>query len=303
MRTDTARPAITGRRALRWPALYGAVLAVALSLVGAPAVGQPGPAPAQAGTAVPAARTVALVSATQTADAAGRVVVSIATNAKKVQVKYRTASNRKRTMTRKVRSGGVQVTIPAGSHSILVRARSTSRLKASRWYAPGAPTPNWVFFADSDGNGTQDAFVDLDNDANPDALLNDINGDGRYEVFIVLGLAGSRPGIAMYDAAGDGYYESWLLDYDLNGKYEIILHDTDSNSSFDQMMVDQVGGDGVADTWVAPARQTAKAANDLMVENIVRLNQQRFLADALFPSNPFLGQVKLCYPYSAALCY
>lgn len=277
---------------------------MALLTPAGPAAGLPGPAPAGATprATLPSARPAALVSATQATDASGRIVVRIATNARKVQVKYRTASNRKRTATRKVRSGGAVVTLAAGSHSILVRARSTSRFATSRWYAPGGPTPNWVVYADSDGNGTQDAFLDLDNNGESEALLNDTNGDGKYEIFIVLGVAGVRPGLAMYDAAGDGYFEIWLLDNDINGKYETILQDSDSSGSFDAMMIDQVGGDGLADTWVTPARQTAKAANDVMVEHIVRLNQQRFLADAMFPANPMLGQVKLCYPYSAALC-
>lgn len=71
----------------------------------------------------------------------GKVFVQATSNATKVQVMYRTAKNKKRTATRKVKRGAVTITLPVGSKSITVRAKATSKLASSPWTAATPPAP------------------------------------------------------------------------------------------------------------------------------------------------------------------
>ena len=124
------------------------VLAVSLLGIGAPAHATAGSAPASAATAVaavtPAAKKKprAQAAATYEKQQTGRVSVVASSNAKSVQVKYRNAKKKTRTVNRKVRNGAVTLTLPAGATKIRVRAKATSRLRASVWrYAYPAPAP------------------------------------------------------------------------------------------------------------------------------------------------------------------
>lgn len=82
---------------------------------------------------MPAARKKprAWLTATGTIQAAGRVRVSVTTNARKVSLTYRTAKGTKRTATITIRRGHGVKRLAAGSTRIHVRARATSTLRRS----------------------------------------------------------------------------------------------------------------------------------------------------------------------------
>lgn len=149
-------------------------LACSLSIAGAPAhatVGAAAPSGAQqrlsssalavtaAALAVPAAkkRPRATVAATYAPTDAGQVGLVVTSNAKQVQVRYRTVKNKSRTLNRKIKAGTIAVNLPAGSKKIRVRAKATSKLRASAWrsakpaVSPPAPvTPvTWRSLAQS----------------------------------------------------------------------------------------------------------------------------------------------------------
>lgn len=84
----------------------------------------------------------AQVAATYEKLSTGRVQVVVSSNAKTVQVKYRNAKKKTRTVNRKVRNGSVALALPAGTTKIRAQAKATSRLRASAWrYATPAPAP------------------------------------------------------------------------------------------------------------------------------------------------------------------
>ena len=95
---------------------------------------------ASTGAAVPTKKKkpAAVVGATYRTLPNRKVLLTITSNAKKVQVKYRTAKNRKRSTTKKIKAGKANVTLAAGSKTIVVRAKATSKLSASRW-TPATP--------------------------------------------------------------------------------------------------------------------------------------------------------------------
>ena len=70
----------------------------------------------------------------------GKVQLVVTSNAKKVQVKYRTAKNKKRALNRKLKRGTVTITLPVGAKTITVRAKATSKLATSPW-TPATPPP------------------------------------------------------------------------------------------------------------------------------------------------------------------
>ena len=74
----------------------------------------------------------------------GKVVVRVTSNATKVQVKYRTAKNKKRALNKKLKRGSARITLPAGSKNITVRAKATSKLATSPWTAATPPPPPTV---------------------------------------------------------------------------------------------------------------------------------------------------------------
>jgi hypothetical protein len=75
----------------------------------------------------------AIVTATYTPLPTGKVRVRVTSDARKVLVKYRTAKNKKRALTRKLKRGGVAFTLPVGSRLITVRAKATTKMAASPW--------------------------------------------------------------------------------------------------------------------------------------------------------------------------
>lgn len=86
-----------------------------------------------------ARKPAAVVSATYTTLPTGKVVVRVTSNASKVRIVYRTARNKKRTVTRKLKKGVAKLTLPVGSKSIRVRAKATTRLSPGPWVAATPP--------------------------------------------------------------------------------------------------------------------------------------------------------------------
>ena len=128
------------------------VVACALALPTTPALAAPAPtmAPfgmssaARPGTLIQAAKKKpkAVVTATFTTLLPNnKVSVEINSNAKQVQVKYRTAKNKKRAVNKKLKRGTATVILPAGSQKILVRAKGTSKLATSPWTPAVPPAP------------------------------------------------------------------------------------------------------------------------------------------------------------------
>ena len=138
--------------------LIGALVLGGLGLVTSPATSAVRPATAKtASSTSPAAvlvaaraRPRALFNYVAVRDARGRLVVSMSSNAKKVTVSYRSGKTRSKTV--KLRGGAAQVTVPAGATKVKARAKSTKKLRASKWVkvvatvdttkpSPSPPTP------------------------------------------------------------------------------------------------------------------------------------------------------------------
>ncbi len=62
-----------------------------------------------------------------------KVRVSVKSNAKKVRIKYRTASGKKRTRTKAIKRGSATIVLPTGAKSIRVQAAKTGKRAASPW--------------------------------------------------------------------------------------------------------------------------------------------------------------------------
>ena len=254
----------------------------------------------------------ATISATYRTSASGRVRVRVASNAKKVKLTYRTASNNKTSKTVRLRGGHRSKALPAGSHRIYARAKATTRLRASvrvrvRVAAPAArPSPD-VWHGDADGNGTLDYAVDFERDGIFDALILDQNGNGRFEVAYVTGPL--TAGIFL-DRQEDGYFEVVGIDQGSDGSYERIFEDRDQDGYPEIQWLDLIGSDGVADTQVAssPSLGTVAentAANDLMVQQIVTLNQLRQFdpsSAGYIPYNPAPSLIRDQYDSSCLQC-
>lgn len=83
----------------------------------------------------------------------GQVRLTVRSLAKSVKVSYRTPTGKARIVTRRTKRGAVRITLPEGSHSIRVRARSTSRMSASPWLSvTPVPTPAPVPVASPTGS-------------------------------------------------------------------------------------------------------------------------------------------------------
>ena len=78
----------------------------------------------------------------------GRVKIRLTSNARKVNVRYRTAGNAKRSVWRTFKHGRVAITLKAGSHSIKARTRATSKLSASSWVSitPSPANDGWQYY-------------------------------------------------------------------------------------------------------------------------------------------------------------
>ena len=126
------------------------VLAVVLAVpVSTPATAAPAAAPSAVtatASGVPLAvsaakKPKASVTATFTTLPTGKVQVQVTSNAAKVQLKYRTAKNKKRTVNKKLKRGAATITLPVGSKTITVRAKAPSKLGARPWTRATPPAP------------------------------------------------------------------------------------------------------------------------------------------------------------------
>ena len=216
----------------------------------------------------------------------GRVHVSLASDAARVRLTYRNTEGRSRSRVLRIRGGKAAATLASGSRHLKARALATSRLRASgRVRLRRNPV-----LQDVDGNGIREFHYDLDTDGSYETVLFDDNSNGRFETVFFDTSAGS---VLFKDQNEDGYFELTALDADRNSQLERLFYDGDGDGYAELECVDSVGPDGLADTWV-DTRVTSRdaqdrAANDLMVQNIVALNQLRQLdpwSTAYIPYNP-----------------
>lgn len=118
------------------PAAAAPTPAVSRAPAGVPAAGTPGIVQAKAVPSVmPSAKKKprASLSASALALPSGKIRVTVTSNATKAKLTYRTASNKKRTATVKIRQGSGGKTLAKGSQRIKAQARATSKVRASRW--------------------------------------------------------------------------------------------------------------------------------------------------------------------------
>ena len=228
----------------------------------------------------------AVVIGTYAALPTGRVHVSVASDAARVKLTYRNRDGRSRSRIVRIRDGKAAATLASGSRNLKARALATSRLRASgRVRLHRNP-----MLQDVDGNGIRESHYDLDTDGSYETVLFDDNSNGRFEMVFFDTSAGSA---LFRDQNEDGYFELTALDADRNSRLERLFYDGDGDGYAELECRDYVGPDGLADTWV-DTRVTSReaqdrAANDLMVQNIVALNQLRQLdpwSTAYIPYNP-----------------
>ena len=220
----------------------------------------------------------ATVTATSIALVSGQLQVSIASNAPLVRVTYRTAARRARSGLVRMRSGRGAAVLPGGSTGLRVRALGSSRRRSP---ASVRVRPN-PLMRDADGNGIPDQQYDLDTDGRYELVLFDADRNGRFEAIYME--TDALSGLFL-DQNGDSYFEFLALDADRNGSTERVLLDADRDGYAELQCLDYVGSDGIADTWVdtrttVTTSQDDRAANDLMVQHIVTLNQLRQLNPA-----------------------
>ena len=230
----------------------------------------------------------AVVSGTYIVAPTGRVHVSLASNATRVKLTYRTAARRARSRTVRIRAGKGTATLARNSRNIKARALATSRMRASgRVRVLRNPV-----LRDVDGNGIREYFYDLDTNGGYETVLFDDNRNGRFETVFLLD-TGAASGL-FKDQNEDGYFELVALDANRDGRPERLFYDGDGDGYPELQCLDYIGPDGLADTWVdtrvaSGNAQQDRAANDLMVQNIVALNQLRQLdpwSTAYIPYDP-----------------
>jgi hypothetical protein len=253
-----------------------AVLIALLTVVGLDA----SPAAASAGRAV--------VSGTYIVAPTGRLHVSLASDAARVKLTYRTAARRARSRIVRIRDGKGTASLARGSRHLKARALATSQLRSSgRVRVLRNPV-----LRDVDGNGIREYFYDLDTNGGYETVLFDNNRNGRFEAVFLLD-TGAASGL-FKDQNEDGYFELVSLDADRDGRPERLFYDGDGDGYPELQCLDYIGPDGLADTWVdtrvaSGDAQQDRAANDLMVQNIVHLNQLRQLdpwSTAYIPYDP-----------------
>ena len=239
-----------------------------------------------ASPAVSASARRAVVDGTYAVLPTGRVHVSIASDAARVKLTYRNSDGRSRSRVVRIRAGKAAATLASGSTDLKARALATSRRRASgRVRLRQNPV-----LRDVDNNGIHESHYDLDTDGSYETVVFDDNGNGRFEMLFFDTSAGS---VLFRDQNEDGYFELTALDADRNNQVERVFYDADGDGYAELECVDSIGPDGLADTWV-DTRVTSRdaqdrAANDLMVQNIVALNQLRQLdpwSTAYIPYNP-----------------
>ena len=219
--------------------------------------------------------------------ASGRVQVSVRSDAARVKLAYRTRTGRYRSKFVRVRDGEAAAVLAKGSRDVTARALRTSRLRAS---ARVSMRPN-PLLQDMDGNGTTDYQYDLDTDGRYELVLFDNDQNGRFEAVFLD--AGVTTGV-FRDHNDDGFFEFVAVDADRDGNAERMYYDGDRDGYPEFQCLDAIGPDGVADTWFdtrvsSGNPQQDGAANDLMVQNIVALNQLRQLdpwSTAYIPYDP-----------------
>ena len=241
---------------------------------------------ASGGPAALASARRAVVIGTYAVLPTGRVHVSVASGAARVKLTYRNSDGRSRSRIVRIRDGKAAATLASGSRNLKARALATSRLRASgRVRLRRNPV-----LQDVDGNGIRESHYDLDTDGSYETVLFDDNSNGRFEIVFFDTSAGSA---LFKDQNEDGYFELTALDADRNGQAERLFYDGDGDGYAELECLDYIGPDGLADTWV-DTRVTSRdaqdrAANDLMVQNIVALNQLRQLdpwSTAYIPYDP-----------------
>ena len=229
---------------------------------------------ASGGPASTASARRAVVIGTYAVLPTGRVHVSLATHAARVKLIYRNSDGRSRSRVVRIRNGKAAATLASGSRNLKARALATSRLRASR----RVRLHRNPMLQDVDGNGIRESHYDLDTDGSYETVLFDDNSNGRFEMVFFDTSAGSA---LFRDQNEDGYFELTALDADRNSQVERLFYDGDGDGYAELECLDSIGPDGLADTWV-DTRVTSRnaqdrAANDLMVQNIVALNQLRQL--------------------------
>ncbi len=137
--------------------------------------------------------------------------------------------------------------------------------------------------ADIDGNGTQDYYFDTNADGYFESAVLDVNGNGVFETFYVEDTSAA---MIFGDRNENGYIEWAGFDPTKTGRLAWIILDQNKDGVAEQMNVDLVGNDGIADTWVNAANpssytppglssQQSREANDMMVRHIVTMQQLR----------------------------
>ena len=146
-------------------------------------------------------------------------------------------------------------------------------------------------------------YVDLNGDGRTEAAAIDRNLNGMWEEVWVNLNFDSAWDASLFDYDGNGTFE-WLHVFAANGAHSwqntngasrYVFMDRDGNGRFENHYYDQTGdgfsewtlvdtnADGHADTWRSSVTATptstgsasARAANDMMVQHIVTMNQIR----------------------------
>jgi hypothetical protein len=279
-------------RNIVFPALLLAALVVA-SAAASPA--KPGPTAVSGAAAAYTLEERAVVSGSFLRLSSGQLRVSVWSGAARVRLTWRTAFNRTRSTTIRLRAGAGAAVLAAGSSHVVARALATRRMGPSVRVRL-RPNP---LLSDVDGNGTLDYRYDGDSDGRYEAVLFDDDRNGRFETIFLDAVTTSG---LVKDMNQDGYFEMVVLDADRDGRPERLFYDGDADGYPEWQCLDLIGPDGAADSWVdtrvaSGSPQQDRAANDLMVGNIVRLNQLRQLDPWSTGYMPYSPAPSLLRPY------
>lgn len=102
--------------------------------------------------ATPATKAPAQLSVTVKVRSSGKIALTLRSNAKKVQVKYRNQAGNVKRLTKKVKSGKARAVLPPGASDIAARALATTKSAATAWIevSPRAAAP-WIYVSFKDG--------------------------------------------------------------------------------------------------------------------------------------------------------
>jgi hypothetical protein len=140
---------------------------------------------------------------------------------------------------------------------------------------------------DRNGDGLFDeAWIDTNEDGRWDAVAYDYDGDSTFEWFRAWSnVDGSQAWIY-----SDASYNYTFIDRDGNGRFETHYFDGNRDGRAEWVRID-ANSDGHADSWVTVGAATSsggssatsnRAANDMMVQHIVTMNQLRIYGSRLF---------------------